>query len=307
MKYYSNTISFFPDNLNYTLTPADLLGWYTLYPPNDQNERNTPALIFFDPLEPTYLGWTTIVPLNCIGSSNYQVGRCQLIFQRLEDNRRFMKDSNQNQSSLPVGKDMIPVTGRISERKSQYKLNQVEIYCLYADFERCKGTIMTKNQTLPPATFAEWDIGFMTYAKTMSSILVSGTTFGQYIKGVIREIGSFSDYTASLTPHQVVDNGFELPLVDPGVAEPLSSFTYLGRVLTFRDLEFESDVKIVFPVETFGSIPDSPGRTLTISEFHVNIVSINPSFRVDLGDLSFMTSFTDFTIYIGNQKFTQRY
>jgi hypothetical protein len=301
MKYYSNVVSFLPDSDNYTLDVTNSAGWYVLYPPREVASSTSPSLIYFDPLLPNYLGWTTTVPLNCVGNTNYATGRCELIYQRLEDERRLQKDINRGVSALPVGKDVIPVLGRMMDKKLNFAIPETEIFCLFSGYESC--TPLKPRPFLPP-DFTTWSVGMITYAKSVGTVLVSGAVFGQYIKGIIRDLGRFESFKGSLTPHTVTEEAVELPSVGTGIDLVTSTFTYVGQVLNFSNLTAPTEVEIVFAEQIFGNIPDSPGRYLTIDNNKVNIKGSESSFSVDISGLVFLNTVTDFTLYIGNQKQT---
>lgn len=304
MKYFCKVVSFLPDNESYTLSPLSDAGWYTLYPPVERVSSNTPALIYFDPASPNYLGWTTTVPIGCLGNQNYHLGKCELIYQRLEDSRILQKDENRGNSTVPLGKGIIPVVGRMLDKRVSFILPEVEIFCLHARYEECLH-YNKLNPPILPSSFPGWSVGMITYSKSLGGAIVPETIFGQYVKAEIRDLGRLETYTESLIPHTVSPFSSELPIVSNGQPLEISDWLYVGQTLIFNNMTVPADIRIDFPETIYGSIPNSTGRALTIQDESIIVKGSETSFSVDLSNLSFLNSVSNFNLLIGNQKFTQ--
>ena len=308
MKYFIKAVTFLPDNENYTLSPIDVAGWYTLYPPKAVPNNSSPQLIYFDPLSLDYLGWTTVVPLNCQGNTNYHLGKCQLIYQRIEDSRMLQRDSNRGESGLPVGKGIIPVVGRVLGKEVYYQLPEVEVFCIFSIHESCVRFKPNGPNPVLPSEFPDWSVGFITYTDAISSSIVPGSIFGQYIKATIRAIGKIEEYEGSNIPHTITENPNLLPIVGDGVPVVVGDYTYAAQVLTFSTLSNPTEIQIIFTEDIYGSVPQlPPGNSLTISGKRIKISSIDSNLAVDLSNLMFLNTVSDFTLFVGNAKYTQTY
>jgi hypothetical protein len=301
MKYLINAVTFIPNNQPVTLTDTSPIGWYVLYPPQDVRGDQSPSLIHFDPALPNYLGWTTITPVGCNSPVNYNTGKCSLLYQRLNDIRNQKKDINSGQEALPVGKGIQGFIGRILSKNAYPYVSSSENFCLTLNFTNC----FNQKPPLTPADFQNWSIGFITYFKTLANSQIATSVFGQLVKGYIRDIGQFKTYTDALTPHRIVQNSVELPTVETGQPIIPNDYLYYARVLTFNSLDTPSEIQIIFPEDIYGSVPDSPGRYLTMTGNQINIKGSEAQFTVDLNNLVFLNTVSEFNIYIGNQKFTQ--
>ena len=200
--FFSNLVAFVTDEKPYQLTPAFPTSWYILYPPSTSDRSNTPIPIYHISGTTQYLDWSTNVPLNCQGNTNYPTGKCQLIFTRVEEAPSTWSAPNQPQ----VHKTEISLVGRTTKPKVSTEIyNYPEIYCLYTN-----GQI--RNPTF--LDIIEWNLGHITFRQIPGQVLVSEKVFGTPLTADLRTIGRYKSVLESYGLRNQLDaNGLNMPEV----------------------------------------------------------------------------------------------
>lgn len=200
--FFSNLVALIPDEQPYQLTPVSLTSWYLLYPPPISNRLNTPVPIYHISGTTQYLDWSTNVPLNCIGNTNYPTGKCQLVYTRVEEAPTTWTVPNQPQTH----KTEISLVGRTTKPKVFSDIyNYSEVYCLYTNGQARNPTFLD---------IIEWDLGYISFRQIPGQVLVSEKVFGTPLTADLRTIGKYKSILESYSlTNQLDENGLNMPEV----------------------------------------------------------------------------------------------
>jgi hypothetical protein len=200
--FFSNLVAFIPDEQLYHITPTSSTGWYILYPPVTFNRSNTPIPIYHISGTTQYLDWSTNVPLNCSGNTNYPTGKCELIFTRVEESPNIWLKEGYSTTT----KTEILLTGRTTKPKVSTNISTYsEVYCLYTN-----GQI--RNPTF--LDIVEWNLGHISFRQITGQVLVSEKVFGTPITADLRTIGRYRSILESYgLKNQLDESGLNMPEV----------------------------------------------------------------------------------------------
>lgn len=205
--YFINLVSLVPDSFReITIDNLSPAGWYVLYPPSNQPTQ-TPLPFYLPTILNTqerakYLGYTTNQPVNCVGGSNYPVGKMRLLYQRCEDSpTRFAGFGG---SVEPIDKDVLEVVGNVvqvgkkltGKRKqlaSPIPHNTKELYCLYTagnNGKPIKSESFINSNNPTSSDFQDWFVGHIHYKIPPAGVIVNSQIFGTPFTANLRYIGT---------------------------------------------------------------------------------------------------------------------
>lgn len=200
--FFSNLVALIPDEQSYQITPASDASWYILYPPSTSNRSNTPVPVYHISGTTQYLDWSTNVPLNCSGNINYPVGKCGLVYTRVEEAPATWSAPNQPQTH----KTEISLVGRTTKPKVSLDIyNYPEVYCFYTNRQ-------IRNPTF--LDIIDWNLGHISFRQIPGQILVSEKVFGTPLTADLRTIGRYKSVMESYgLTNQIDENGLNMPEV----------------------------------------------------------------------------------------------
>lgn len=200
--FFSNLVAFIPDEQSYQITLTSPTAWFILYPPSISNRRSTPVPIYNISGTTQYLDWSTNVPLNCQGNTNFPTGKCDLIFTRVEEAPSTWSAPSQS----TIHKTEISLVGRTTNPKVSPDIyNYPEVYSLY-----------TNRQTRNPTSLdiIEWNLGHISFRQVPGQVLVSEKVFGTPLTADLRTIGKYKSVLESYNLiNQLDENGLNMPKV----------------------------------------------------------------------------------------------
>jgi hypothetical protein len=183
--FYTNFISLIPDETPITIEVNSPSGWFILYPPSNSIKQQLPIPIYHQQGLDDYVGWTSRVPLDCVGNVNYSTGKCQLVFSRVEEApTTWLKEGYS-----PVNKTEISLVGRcIYPKVTPLLQNYPETYCFYTSSQFRAKDIYPLTSTMAKAN---WNLGFQSTREIPGQVLISEKVFGTPINLDLRVVGSY--------------------------------------------------------------------------------------------------------------------
>lgn len=199
--FFSNLVTFIPDEQPYQITLTSDTGWYVLYP-FSTSRSNTPIPVYHISGTTKYLDWSTDVPLNCAGNTNYPTGKCGLIYARVEEAPSTWTAPNQPTTH----KTEISLVGRTTSPKVSSDIYiYPETYCLYTN-----GQI--RNPTF--LDIIKWNLGHISFRQIPGQVLVSEKIFGTPLTADLRTIGRYKSILESYNlSNQLDEDGLTMPEV----------------------------------------------------------------------------------------------
>jgi hypothetical protein len=183
--FYTNFISLIPDENPVTIEVNSPSGWFILYPPSNSIKQQLPIPIYHQQGLDDFVGWTSRVPLDCIGNVNYSTGKCQLVFSRVEEApTTWLKEGYS-----PVNKTEISLVGRcIYPKVTSLFQTYPETYCFYTSSQFRAKDIYPFTSVMAKAN---WNLGFQSTREIPGQVLVSEKVFGTPLNLDLRVIGSY--------------------------------------------------------------------------------------------------------------------
>jgi hypothetical protein len=262
--FYTNFISLIPDEIAITIEVNSPTGWFILYPPSNSIKQQLPIPIYHQNGLEDYIGWTSRVPLDCVGNTNYSTGRCQLIYSRVEE----APTTWGKESYSPVNKTEISLVGRcIYPKTTNLFQTYPETYCFYTTSQFRAKDIFPFTSDLGKAN---WNLGFQSTREIPGQVLVSEKVFGTPINLDLRVIGSYKGILDSYGLKTVLD---PVNLV-MATTDTKTAFEELGLVIwqaATQSFSIVLDGKIavisvVFSSTVVGNLSTAFSNTQTIEE-----------------------------------------
>jgi hypothetical protein len=262
--HYTNFISLIPDESEMAISPSTETGWYVLYPPSNSIKQQLPIPIYHTYGKDTYTGWTSRVPLDCVGNTNYNTGKCELVFSRVEEAPAVWgKDSytsvNKTELSL-VGRCIYP---KVTDLLSLYP----ETYCFYTRSQ-------FKVKDLYPFTDTKaktnWNLGFQSSREIPGQVLVSEKVFGTPINLDLRVVGNYRRILDSYGLKTVLDpNSLVMASVDTKAAFEDLGLVYWQSATQSFSIVLDgriTSIGVVFSNPVTGNLSTTFNTTLIIEE-----------------------------------------
>jgi hypothetical protein len=197
--FYSNFISLIPDENEVTIEVNSPSSWFILYPPSNSIKQQLPIPIYHEAGITDFIGWTSRVPVDCIGNSNYSTGKCSLVFSRVEEAPTpWLKEGYTS-----VNKSELSLIGRcIYPKVTNLFQTYPETYCFYTQAQfRVKDifpftSIMAKS---------DWSLGFQSARAIPGQVLVNEKVFGTPVNLDLRAIGNYKGILDSYELKTIID------------------------------------------------------------------------------------------------------
>jgi hypothetical protein len=261
---YSNFISLVPDEVAITIQVNSPTGFYVLYPPSNSIKQQLPIPIYHQLGSEEFIGWTSRVPLDCVGNSNYSTGKCQLIYARVEDAPTLWLKEGYS----PTNKSELSLVGRcIYPKVTNLIQTYPETYCFYSTSQFRTKDIYPFTSTMARGN---WHLGFASYREILGQVLVSEKVFGTPVNLDLRAIGNYKGILDSYGLKTTLDtNNLLMATVDTKV--PFSDLGLIYWQAATQSFSIVLDGKIttigiVFSNPVTGNLSTAFNTTQTIEE-----------------------------------------